>query len=182
VVTKTRMSATEFFALPEMNTPTELIDGELIMAPSPVPKHQGISAETYVVLRGLIPNGKLFYAPIDVYLDEGNVVQPDILWVAEGGQCQITDKRLVGAPDLIVEILSPGTTRRDRREKYELYERFGVREYWMIDPDEEYVEVHHLQDGRFQRQGVYIPEQTFESRVLGGKPVEVGRIFGTPQG
>jgi Uma2 family endonuclease len=179
MVTKTQMSATEFFALPESNTPNELIDGELIIAPSPVPKHQSISAETYVVLRELIPNGRVYYAPIDVYLDEGNVVQPDILWVAADGQCQITDKRLVGPPDLIVEILSPGTTRRDRREKYELYERFGVREYWIIEPEEAYIEVYPLQDGRFVRQGVYIPEQTFESPVLGGKTVEVGRIFGT---
>jgi Uma2 family endonuclease len=177
MVIKERMTASEFFALPETNTPTELIDGELIVAPAPIPKHQGISGETYVVLRELIPNGSLFYAPIDVYLDEINIVQPDILWVAADGQCQITEKRLVGAPDLVVEIFSPGTSRRDRREKYALYERFGVREYWMIDPEEQFIEVYTLQDGRFLRQGVYTPDQTFESRVLGGKTVDVGKIF-----
>ncbi len=177
MVIKERMTASEFFKLPETNTPTELIEGELIVAPAPIPMHQRISRLGLYTLQSLIPNGELFYAPIDVYLDENNVLQPDIIWIAEDSQCQVTDKRLVGAPDLVVEIFSPGTSCRDRREKCELYERFGVREYWMIDPEEQYIEVHSLQDGRFVRQGVYIPDQTFEPRVLGGKPVEVSRIF-----
>jgi Uma2 family endonuclease len=173
------MTASEFFALPETNTPTELIDGELIVAPAPIPMHQRISRLGLYVLQDLIPNGELFFAPIDVYLDEINIVQPDILWVAADGQCQITDKRLVGAPNLVVEIFSPGTSRRDRREKYALYERFGVREYWMIDPEEQFIEVYSLHAGQFARQGVYTPDQTFESQVLGGKTVDVSRIFNT---
>lgn len=175
---RTRMTAAEFDQLPETNTPTELIEGELIVSPSPMPKHQRVSRCTVGVLEDLIPNGEIFYAPMDVYFDDENIPQPDIIWVAEGSRCKITDKRLEGAPDLIVEIFSPGTVSRDKIGKFELYERYGLREYWMIDPNEAYIEVYRHEDGRFIRQGTYAPGSTFESAVLGGKSVTVAALFG----
>jgi Uma2 family endonuclease len=103
--------------------------------------------------------------------------KPDIIRVAEGSRCKITEKRLEGPPDLIVEIFSPGTERTDRDEKFDLYERCGVRDYWMLDPIEEYVEVYFWQEGRFMRQGVFKAGKPFISAVLGGKTVDVTSIF-----
>jgi Uma2 family endonuclease len=157
MVLNTRMTAKAFFELPESNLPTELIDGELIVSPAPIPEHQNVSVELIILLRGLIPNGKLYHAPIDVYFDEANSVQPDIVWVAEGSQCFIGDKRLEGAPDLVIEILSPLTARRDKNKKFLLYEKHGVREYWLVDPLAQYIEVWRLEDGKFVPKGVFGP-------------------------
>lgn len=173
----TTMTAEEFFELPETNLPVELIDGEVITSPVPFPKHQRVIGDCYLVMRSLIPDGEVFLSLIDVHLDGSNVVQPDLVWVSAVGRCKIGEKRLEGAPDLVVEVFSAGTTRRDRREKYALYERFGVREYWMIDPHERYVEVVVLVEERFVRQGVYGPEESFVSSVLGVKTVALNTIF-----
>lgn len=177
MVLNTSMTAKAFFELPETNIPTELIDGELIVSPAPIPEHQNASIELIVLLRGLIPNGKLYHAPIDVYFDEANTVQPDIVWVAEGGLCFIGDKRLEGAPDLVIEILSPSTARRDKNKKFLLYEKHGVREYWLVDPLAQYVEVWRLEDGKFAPKGVFGPGDTFISAVLADKPVDFSPIF-----
>ena len=178
--TKTRMTAAEFLALPETNQPTELIEGEMMMAPSPVPQHQDVITDVTVILKRMTKTlgGKVFVAPLDVYLDDNHVVQPDLMWVAEGGQCKITDTHLEGVPDLVVEVLSPGTARRDKTVKFRLYQQHGAREYWMIDPAAEYIEVWTLQEERFVQQGVYGPDENFESAVLGGQNVTVGVIFG----
>jgi Uma2 family endonuclease len=173
---KTRVSAAEFFQLPETNIPTELIDGEIIVSPAPIPTHQRILRFTVRLLEGLIPNGEIFPAPIDVYFDDANIPQPDIVWIAEGGRCKVTDKRLEGAPDLVVEIHSPSTTRRDKTDKFDLYEKHGVREYWMIDPAAAYVEVYRLDNDAFVKVGIFGPDQTFESVTL-GKTVDLKAVF-----
>src|SRR5687768_6852869 len=99
-LTQTRMAASEFLELPETMTPTQLIDGEVIVSPSPEVLHQDTVAAAYDLLKVLIPNGRVRFAPIDVRLDDGNVVQPDVLWMAKGGQCKLSTnkKYLVGAP------------------------------------------------------------------------------------
>lgn len=177
MVLNTRMTAKAFSELPESNLPTELIDGELIVSPAPIPEHQSASVELLFLLRGIIPNGKLFHAPIDVYFDEANILQPDIVWVAQDSQCFIGDKRLEGAPDLVIEILSPSTARRDKNKKFSLYEKHGVREYWLVDPIAQYVEVWRLEDGKFEPKGVFGPGDTFTSAVLNNQPVDVSLIF-----
>jgi len=178
MVSKTRMTAAEFFQLPETNQPTELIDGALIVNPPPIPKHQRLGRLFLFLLDSLIPDGELFFAPIGVYFDEENIPEPDIVWVAENSKCVIGDKYLEGLPDLIVEIFSPSTATRDKREKYQLYQRHGVGEYWMVDPVGQYVEVCVLQDAKFEQQGVYGADDSFESPVLGGKTAALKGIFG----
>ena len=173
-----KVLADEFLQMAETMQPSELIDGEIIMSPPPVTLHQRVSRKTLFVLDRAVPGGELFYAPTGVYFDEENIPEPDLVWVAENSTCQVGEKTLIGAPDLIVEIFSPGTTRRDRDEKYTLYEKYGVREYWMIDPTESYVEVYVLRDGQFVRQGIYGPGQTFTSEVLGGKLIVVDEMLG----
>lgn len=177
MVEKYKMTAAEFFELPESNLPVELIEGEAIMSPAPLLEHQRTSRRILLVLESLIPSGELFYSPIDVYFDEDNVPQPDIVWVAANSRCVFTEKRLVGPPDLIVEILSPGTERRDRQAKFNLYQKFGVREYSLVHPQEQYVEVWRLENGVFVHQGIFGPDETFKSEVLGGKTVDLQAIF-----
>src|SRR5579872_7269546 len=96
-----KMTSQEFLAGPITNLPHELINGEEIMSPSPARIHQNTLGNLYIVVRGLAPNGEVIFAPMDVYLDEENVVQPDLLWIAEGSACHwVENKYLSGAPDL----------------------------------------------------------------------------------
>lgn len=175
---QTKVSAAEFLTLPETLQPTELLDGEIIVSPSPVPQHQIIIGNLYHRLRGIVSEGILLISPIDVHLDEENVVQPDIVWLSAEGRCVVRAKWLEGPPALIVEVLSPGTSRRDRGDKFDLYERHGVGEYWLVDPDAHFVEVYTLSDGRYQRQGLYSPGERFPSAALGGKEIDLAGVFG----
>src|SRR5688500_18236351 len=115
MVTQARkMTASEFLTLPVSNQFHELIHGEEIMSPSPTGEHQRVLLRLARLLQDVIPNGEILIAPIDVYLDEENVVQPDILWLSAGSVARwVEDKYIQGAPDLVVEIFSPGTARRD---------------------------------------------------------------------
>jgi Uma2 family endonuclease len=174
---KTRMTAAEFFDLPETTSPEQLIEGELIVTATPVPLHQRVSRKTLSVLDELIPNGELFYAPISLYIDQDNVPEPDILWIAENSRCTVGRRYLEGPPDLIVEIFSPSTEKLDRTKKFRLYERFGVTEYWMINPEAEFIEVYTLQDGKYQQLGIFAPGETFASPVLNGAAVNVTALF-----
>lgn len=166
----TRMTAAEFLAMPESSKIIELINGEVIMAPSPVDPHQEALGNLYFSLRQGTPSGTWRVAPCDVYLDEANVLQPDIFWVSPTNEnCQLVDgKYWHGAPDLVIEILSPGSTRQDRGEKYDLYAKHGVREYWMVDTEELYIEVYCWREGKFERQGFYGVGEQFVSPALNG--------------
>lgn len=173
----TRMTNAEFLDSAETNQRAELIDGE-VFVDAPTTNHQILLGRIFLTLHGLIPNGILFLSPIDVVLGEGYIPQPDLVWVAEDSQCVIDPKRLYGPPDLVVEILSPSTEARDRKAKYGLYERHGVREYWMVNADERFVEVYTLADGTYKRVGVFVAgeDAEFTSPLL-GKPVALAGIF-----
>jgi Uma2 family endonuclease len=175
---RVKMTAADYFELPETNRIVELIDGEIIMTPTPVSSHQRIVNRTARLIELLMPNGEMLFAPLGVYLDDVNVLEPDILWVSEANRGIVGDY-IHSAPDLVVEVLSPSTSKRDRKDKFELYERFGVREYWIIDPATELVEVWVNQENKFSRQGIYSPddEHTFASPVLGSNNVNVKLLF-----
>lgn len=175
--TITRMTSAEYFERPESNQFEELIDGELIVSPPPLLNHQRIVLRLATTLQTLIPNGEVFIAPVALRLDQWNVPEPDVVWVAEESPCKLVREGLEGPPDLIVEVLSPSTAKRDRGDKFDLYEKHGVREYWLADYEGQYVEVYTLSNGTFIRQGVYGAEDSFESAVLGGKLVELKAIF-----
>ena len=168
-LTQIKVTAAEFLSGPETNKIVELINGEIIVAPSPVDPHQEAVGSLYITLANQIKSGKWRVAPMDVYLDETNVVQPDIFWVSdENPRCYLFDRKYWhGAPDFVIEILSPGTTRQDRDVKYALYEKHGVREYWIVDANELYIEVYVLRDGRFERLNVFGLGEQLTSPVLG---------------
>ena len=175
---QSKVTAEEFFQLPESNQFIELIDGEIIMTPSPIPDHQDVIGNTFILLRQAAKDrgGRVFVSPLDVYLDEINVPQPDVIYLAQNSQCSVEAKRLVGAPDLLVEVVSPGSIKRDRSDKFLLYERFGVSEYWIIDPRDQLVEVWQLVDNRYALLGAFDPGESFESPLAG--TIDVGALFG----
>jgi Uma2 family endonuclease len=150
----------------------------MIMSPAPNLEHQAIVLNLASLLLQIKPGGKVHVAPVDVWLDDANVVQPDVMWISPNSACVPFEKKYYqGAPDLLAEVLSPGTARTDKSAKFKLYEKHGVREYWMVDPEAQYVEVWRREENRFALVGVFGPGETFGSAVLGDKTVEVTRLF-----
>ncbi len=158
----------------------ELIEGELLMTPSPVPRHQRISRELeFEIVRFVKENGlgEVFDAPCDVYLDVENVVQPDILFISKERLSIIGEKNIQGAPDLVIEIISENTAYRDLVQKKKLYARFGVKEYWIVIPGEELVEIYTLKDNSYTLYKSYNKDDTLESPYLKHLKIELKNIF-----
>lgn len=177
--TTARITAEEFFALPETNLPAELIDGVVIEIPSPSIEHQRAVFRAANVVDALKPSGEVLTAPMDVHLDNHNILQPDVMWIAEGSACiPVEGKRWQGVPDLVIEVLSPGTAQRDKSSKFRLYEAHGGREYWIADLAWQLLEIWVREGDRFQLLGVYGKGETFISPVLGRKTVQVSTILG----
>lgn len=122
----------------------EILSGELVVTPSPVTVHQLVVGRIYWLIYGFAEKsgGRAFISPYDVVFSETRVTQPDVLYVAPSGLHRIGKTCLEGAPELAVEVLSPGTEHLDRGRKLEIYREGGVREYWIVDPDPRIVEVH----------------------------------------
>ena len=172
------MTATEFLKLPETNLPVHLLDGEVIRTGTPDLAHREIVGNTALIFKQStqIFGGKAYVAPVDVYFDERNVPQPDVIWLSPDTKCEMVGtQRLSGAPDLIAEVLSPSTASTDRKKKFRLYEKYGVREYWLIDPRDQLVEVWQREEGRFMLLDVYEVGETFTSALIGA--VEVAVLF-----
>jgi Uma2 family endonuclease len=163
----------------------EVINSELIdMSPTPNSEHQEISAELGFLLLTFVKNkksGKVLFAPMDVKLDQSNVVQPDILFVSNSNLKIITKKCVEGVPDLTVEIISPSSHYRDTVEKKALYERFGVKEYWLIDPANRVIEVFSLQNNQYGLHAFVAEEGTATSALLEGFEVHSSDLFTTSQ-
>ncbi len=157
----------------------ELIDGELIVSPSPAPVHQIIVKNLTVQLALHIDPrflGTLMPSPIDVKFSPDNVLIPDLVFIARDRPDAIGDKAVLSAPDLIIEILSPGSRRRDLGAKRALYARFGVAEYWIVDPAARSVRVLSLTAGRYEE----IPigdDRMVHSRVLPELALRTEQIF-----
>ena len=129
----------------------EIIAGEAwAMTPAPGTRHQKIVGNLFYLLAGRFGGGPcvLFVAPLDVVFDETNVVQPDIVLVCN--PATVTETHIQGAPDLVMEVVSPSSKLLDKRDKRSLYEKFGVREYWIVYPDDELVDRFLLENGRFR--------------------------------
>ncbi len=178
--TRIRIRAADYYQLPdyEQHDLIQLIDGEVVISMAPVPRHQVIVGAILFILMTVAKQrgGKALTSPIEVYLDEHNVYEPDVLYLTPDTRCTIGEKRLTGAPDLVVEVLSPRTARYDRQEKYRAYEQHHVREYWIADPAHEVIEVWTLAGERFERLGAYAGDDTFFSPVL-DETVSVQAIF-----
>ncbi len=170
----------DYAALPDDGHRYEIVNGVLVMAPAPSPEHQSIAVRIayymfpHIDLAGI---GKLFPAPIDVDLGPKNAYQPDLVVVLNAHLDRVAAKRIIGAPDLVVEVPSPSTAAYDRLTKYEEYARAGIAEYWIVKPTTYTVEVLVLENGKYRSLGMFSGQQTLPSRVVPGLPVRVEQFF-----
>lgn len=131
----------------------EIIDGQLLMAPAPDTWHQDWIGSLHILLVAHVRArqwGKVLLSPVDVILDAENTVQPDLVLIAQSNVKIVEKRGVFGAPDLLIEIVSPSSVRRDRYQKREIYARFGVKEYWIGDPANRSLEIHTLSAGAYQ--------------------------------
>ena len=165
----------------------EIINGEAYnMSPAPPTIHQLISGELYLQIGNQLKGKpcRVIPAPFDVRLPLGyehqedieNIVQPDISVVCD--KTKLDDKGCLGAPDLIIEIISPSSSRKDRMEKFFLYERMGVKEYWLVSPEDKIVEVFILEpDGKYSRPGIYSESDIVPLNILNDIKVDLSSVF-----
>ena len=142
----------DFQKMPQDGLRRELFEGELVVTSSPVTAHQYtvMQLATFLSIWSHAgAGGFVFGAPLAVKLSEDTVFQPDLMWISPGRVPEIVEDYIYGAPDLVVEVQSPSTARRDRTRKADLYARFGAREYWLFDPSDESVEIRRLEGDRF---------------------------------
>jgi len=169
----------DYLHLPDDGKRYQVIDGELHRVPAPIPKHQMISMNLERILYDYArkEDGRVFHAPCDVVFTDIDVVQPDVFYVCHDRLEIIKEKNVQGAPDLIVGILSPYSEKIDKITKTKLYARFGVKEYWIVDPDKKKVTVLKLKGESYKTQDVSGVRDSFKSTLLKGLEIEVSEIF-----
>ncbi|MDB5150059.1 MAG: Uma2 family endonuclease [Mucilaginibacter sp.] len=169
------------YLLLEEGAPFQLINYDLIMSPSPIPAHQQLSAKIIQLLSNFLDsindNGFLVSAPMDVKFDDGNVLQPDILYIKESRVVDLVKDRIEGAPDLIIEILSPSTAYYDLRQKKDVYEKYEVAEYIIIDPVQENADMYKLTDGVYSLYQKALKTETLASLIIPGFKLELSKLF-----
>ena len=178
-----KLTYDDFVQFPDDGKRHELIGGEHYVTPSPNTRHQEIAG----TIHGLIwtwleahPLGQLFFAPYDVVFSTVDIVEPDLLYLSnERAAAVITPLHAKGVPELVVEIVSKGTRKRDETIKRRLYERAGVSEYWIVDPDIEVVRVSRRAGDRFERPVELSREagDVLTTPLLPGLELPLARIF-----
>jgi Uma2 family endonuclease len=177
-----RLTYDDYILFPEDGRRHEILDGGHQVSPAPYLRHQEILLRLAVALGSFLdrfPRGSLFPAPVDVLLSRHDIVQPDLVYVAQERRHLLTDRNIQGAPDLVVEVLSPGTRSNDEGLKRDTYEHFGVQEYWLVDPARRSVAVDRLIDGRFQRAAELKAEagDTLTTPLLPGFEIPLAALF-----
>lgn len=158
----------------------ELIEGELLMTPSPAPIHQRVAHRLNHKISQYVDQhrpGEVYFAPLDVVLSNYNVVQPDILYISNARKGIIEDKNIQGPPDLAVEIISPYSIERDRLIKKDLYARYGVQEFWLVDFEKKCIEVLTLKENRYELVGIFFSEDQLSTPLFPSLNLSVGPIF-----
>ena len=165
-------------AFPDDGLRRELLDGEIFVSPSPRVRHQeivlslGTAFRTYVAEHG---GGRVFIAPLDVILSDTNVVEPDVFFVADTQSEIITEMNIQGAPALVIEVLA--NPRIDRVRKRDVYARFGVPEYWIVDPDADRVEVYRHDGTGYGKPGILEPGETLRYEGLPGFEIDLTALL-----
>lgn len=178
-----QLTVSDFRELPEGPPYYQLIEGDFFMSPSPNRAHQDVLLNLAVALRKYLeehPIGTVHIAPSDVELSEFNVYEPDLYFVSNGRAHILTDQGAAGAPDLVVEILSPKTARLDRGVKRRNYARAGVKELWLVDVEARSVEVFRFAEAAEEPVAVATAESNLTTPVLPGLELPLETIFQTP--
>lgn len=169
----------DYALLPE-GAPYQLIGGKLIMTPAPATYHQIISMRLGSRLANFVTEkdiGLVLFAPVDVYFEEKECYQPDIIFITKERFSLIEPAKINGAPDLVIEILSPSTAYYDMKKKARTYARYGVKEYWLVDPEEQSIEVYAGEEGKFVLDQKVEGEGKVKSLTLKGLEIEIKEIF-----
>jgi Uma2 family endonuclease len=178
-----KLTYDDFLLFPDDGKRHELIDGEHYVTPSPNTRHQRISGRLYLLIGNWLeahPVGQLFYAPFDVVFSNFDVVEPDLLYMSNARATEIlTVKHVSGVPELVIEIGSPGTRKRDETLKRRLYERTGVTEYWVVDPDLDAIRVYRRSTEGFDRPKELSAEaaDVLTTPLLAGLEIPLARVF-----
>jgi len=170
----------DYRELPNDGKTYQVIGGKLFMTPSPSTRHQDICGNLGFIIRNFVKEhdlGKVYNAPIDVVFSSVNVVQPDIVFISKNRLRIIKEKGIFGAPDWIMEIISPSTDKIDVKLKRDLYECFAVKEYWIIYPDDERIEVYLLKEGKYRLKGTFSKNETLKSEIIQGLEVRLREVF-----
>lgn len=170
----------DYLSLPNDRNRYQILEGDLAVTPSPNVKHQSVSRNLEFVLFSYVKDydlGEILDAPIDVVLDDINIVVPDIVFVSSGRRSIIEDKRIAGAPDLIIEIISPSTVRFDRISKIQIYSRQGVEWYWIVDAENQTLEEYHLDGNAYRIAGVYQGNTIFSPGVFPGLKIDLSQVW-----
>jgi Uma2 family endonuclease len=171
----------DYRRLPDDGRRYEILDGEIYVTPAPGTSHQrtsrdlGFLLHDHVRRRGL---GEILIAPIDVILDRSTVVQPDLLFVAASRSAMITERGVEGPPDLVVEILSPGSDDRDRGAKRQLYARFGVAHYWLVDPVARTLSELRLEGAAYRLVATHTGSARVRSPLFPDLEIDLGEVLG----
>jgi Uma2 family endonuclease len=174
-----RFTYRDYLQLPEESR-YEILEGDLQMSPSPSARHQQAVGSLFDILLRICKSrdlGRIFVAPFDVILSETDVVQPDILFVSKARTALIQERGVFGAPDLVVEVLSPATAERDRTVKAKLYARAGVKELWLADPEEKSIEILELGADGFRRRQLARAGETAASGIVPDFRADVAAVF-----
>lgn len=176
---KIKFTYQDYLLMPE-DKQYELMEGEFHMMPAPNWSYQTIVRNLSFILYDFVSRhqlGEVQFAPLDVILSDEDVVQPDILYLSKERFGIISEKGVQGAPDLVVEILSSGTKERDRGIKRKLYAKYGVKEYWIVDPSARTIEVLALCESGFQTVRVYPEGTRLSSPLISGLSIDLDEIF-----
>lgn len=179
-----KLTYDDFLLFPDDGMRHELIDGAHVVTPSPNLPHQRASGNLFGLIWSYLhlnPIGDVFHAPFDVVFSRFDVVEPDLLYLSKArADAVLTTANVQGAPNLVVEILSPSTRRRDEMEKRRLYERAGVDEYWVVDPDEGRVRVYRLEVAAFAAPVEFSLDRrdVLTTPLLPGLELPLLRLFG----
>ena len=178
----THLTYEDYLQFPDDGKRHEIIEGDHYVTPVPRTKHQRISANLATAMISFSKQHKLglvLTAPCDVILSDENVVQPDLLFVSTARAAIVTEDNIQGAPDIIVEILSESSRKKDEVTKRKLYERFGVQEYWVVDPELEIVKIYKRAQQRYGR-AMELSKETNDvltTELLPGFAFAVSEIF-----
>ena len=178
-----KLTYDDFVQFPDDGLRHELIDGEHYVTPSPNTKHQRVSINLTVLIGGWLernPIGQVFHAPFDVVFSKYDVVEPDLLYLSnERASDALTPLHVRGVPELVIEIGSPGTRKRDETIKRRLYERAGVTDYWVVDPQIDTIRVYRREGNGFARVVELSAESSdvLTTTLLPGLEISLSRVF-----
>mgnify|MGYP005834082839 CR=1 FL=1 len=170
----------DYLRLPDDGQRYELLEGVLHVTPSPTTTHQRVSRRLFSILDAFVKEhnlGEVFYAPLDIVFSSVSVAQPDLLYVSEARRGIITEKNIAGAPDLVVEIASPATAGVDRVTKAQVYARYGVPYFWVVDPQQKTLEEYRLERGIYMLVRCWEEDAVFAPELFPGLKANLKEVW-----